>query len=468
MPDAKPNLTESGMTGLRTSAGQIQEEFLTDLQGHRGIKVYKEMRDNDPTIGSILFAIDQSVRQVEWSVEPNQNKESMDRAEEDAEFLRSCMDDLSHTWEDFVSEIMTMIPFGFSLFEIVYKKREGAKGTVRSNWDDGKIGWRKFATRSQDSVDHWEFDDDDGGVKAVVQKPPPSYQDIRIPIEKLLLFRTTTVKNNPEGRSVLRNAYRAWYYKSKIEEIEAIGIERDLAGLPIAYVDAAILREDASDDDKAVLAAVKDIVANIKRDREEGVVWPTVYDANSNLLYKLELLSSGGSRSFDTTAIIDRYDKRMAMSVLAEFVMLGMGSASGSFALASSKTNMFAQAVGAWLQVIEGVLNTYAVPRLFAANGMDATNLPQIRHGDIESPDLAELGAYLSQLAANGMPLFPNAKLEEHLLDLAGLPQPTPEERDEQEAGAAEAAAGGPMPVEEEPAAAPVDPWEQALSSLIR
>lgn len=800
MADPKADLTERGMTGLRTSAGQVAEEFLTELQGQRGIKVYGQMKDNDPTIGSILFAIDQSMRQVEWTVEPNQDKESMDRAEDDAQFLQECMDDLSHTWQDFVSEIMTMIPFGFSLFETVYKKREGADGKVRSNYDDGKIGWRKFATRSQDSIDHWEFDEDDGGVNAVVQKPPPSYKDIRIPIEKLLLFRTTTVKNNPEGRaldpatliptpdgwrtmgdlctgdkvfdeqgriryvtatadwddrpryrmtfsdgtviiadaehqwvttkvwersqgkdakvrttteiaasvkdangvsnhgvawagaldyptqnllidpyvlglwlgdgttlsasiaahaddvdeevalieaagyatkvteqsdngaaikvygglqrslrelgvlgdkhvpssylrsnvadrhallaglmdsdgtvdrdgrceftntniglvdavaelvrslgmsakvslrkrangvdhmqdsycvkftpevpvfrlsrkvarckpvrarkqhyitsveriedgptkcievdsqshlflagagmipthnSVLRNAYRPWYYKSKIEEIEATGIERDLAGLPVAYVDAAILREDASDDDKAVLAAVKDIVANIKRDREEGVVWPTVYDANGNLLYKLELLSSGGSRSFDTTGIIDRYDKRIAMSVLADFIMLG-SNAVGSFALASSKTNMFAQALGAWLQVVEGVFNTYAVPRLFAINGMDATNLPQIKHGDIESLDLAELGAYLSQLAANGMPLFPNAALEEHLLDLAGLPQPTPDEKDEQEAGAAEAAAGGPMM--QDPNAAPqdqppADPWEQALSSLIR
>lgn len=470
MADPKADLTERGMTGLRTSAGQVVEEFLTDLQGKRGTEKYKEMKDNDPTVGSILFAIDQSVRQVEWTVEPNQDKESMDRAEDDARFLQECMDDMSHTWQDFVSEVMTMIPFGFSLFEVVYKKREGADGKVRSNWDDGKIGWRKFAARSQDSIDHWEFDENDGGINAVVQKAPPTYRDVRIPIEKLLLFRTTTVKNNPEGRSVLRNAYRPWYYKSKIEEIEATGIERDLAGLPVAYVDAAILREDASDDDKAVLAAVKDIVANIKRDREEGVVWPTVYDANGNLLYKLELLSSGGSRSFDTTAIIDRYDKRIAMSVLADFIMLG-SNAAGSFALASSKTNMFAQALGAWLQVIEGVLNTYAVPKLFAINGMDATNLPQIRHGDIESPDLAELGAYLSQLAANGMPLFPNAALEEHLLDLAGLPQPTPDEKDEQEAGAAEAAAGGPMdPMAgggQEPAA-PVDPWEQAMSSLIR
>jgi hypothetical protein len=36
--------------------------------------------------------------------------------------------------------------------------------------------------------------------------------------------------------------------------------------------------------------------------------------------------------------------------------------------------------------------------------------------------DLKELGAYIQTLSAAGMPLFPNADLEKHLLELAGLP----------------------------------------------
>jgi hypothetical protein len=440
---SKANLNEVGLTGLVTvGTGQVKEEFLPELQGAAGIKVYKEMKDNDPTVGSILFSIDQSVRQVNWSVEASTHPDAKGRADDDADFLRSCMSDLSHTWPDFVSEVMTMVPFGFSVHEIVYKMRQGKGGKTPSNFDDGKIGWRKFATRSQDSIDHWLFDDSDGGIKAVVQKPPPDYRERTIPIDKLLLFRTSTIKGNPEGRSALRNAYRPWWYKKRIEEIEAIGIERDLAGLPVAYVDASILRSDASDNDKQVLAAIQNIVRNIRQDKEAGIIWPVVHDANGNKLYDLQLMSSGGSRNFDTSAILQRYDKSIAMTVLADFVMLGSTS-TGSFALASSKTNLFAQALGAWLKVIEGVLNTYAVPRLFEVNGMDATLLPQIRHGDIETPELNELGAYLGQLAGTGMPLFPNAKLEETLLQAARLPLPTPEEKDQQDAGAGDASAMG-------------------------
>ena len=56
-----------------------------------------------------------------------------------------------------------------------------------------------------------------------------------IPMSKALLFRTKSRKNNPEGRSILRNAYRSWYFKRRIQEIEGIGIERDLAGLPVMH-----------------------------------------------------------------------------------------------------------------------------------------------------------------------------------------------------------------------------------------
>ena len=72
-------------------------------------------------------------------------------------------------------------------------------------------------------------------------------------MEKCLLFRTQTHKNNPEGRSILRNAYRSWYFKKRIEEIEGVGIERDLAGIPIAYVDPAIMSAGATADQQAML-----------------------------------------------------------------------------------------------------------------------------------------------------------------------------------------------------------------------
>lgn len=168
--------------------------------------------------------------------------------------------------------------------------------------------------------------------------PPPDFGTYTIPMSKALLFRTKSRKNNPEGRSILRNAYRSWYFKRRIQEIEGIGIERDLAGLPVMHGPEGLdLWNDDIEDNKKTRIALENMVKSIRRDEMEGVVLPAGYE--------LELLSSGGTRQFDTNAIINRYDTRIAMTVLADFIFLGH-SETGSWALSSDKTELFAMAIG--------------------------------------------------------------------------------------------------------------------------
>lgn len=68
----------------------------------------------------------------------------------------------------------------------------------------------------------------------------------------------------------------------------------------------------------------------------EGLVLPAGYEA--------ELLSTGGTRQFDTNAIINRYDAKIAQTVMADFIMLGHEQ-TGSFALSEDKTELFAVAL---------------------------------------------------------------------------------------------------------------------------
>ncbi|MBC7340901.1 MAG: hypothetical protein H5U02_00345 [Clostridia bacterium] len=414
----KDYFAEIGVTGLQRWGGLVYEEHLLDLGGPRAVKVYKQMRDDDPIIGAILFAIKMLCRQASWRVEPGGSKQADLEA---ADFLESCMYDMSQSWHDTVTEILSMLVFGWSYHEIVYKRREGASRdpTRKSKYNDGRIGWRKIPIRAQETLNAWIFDED-GGIQGMKQLAPPDYRLTDIPIEKALLFRTESSKNNPEGRSVLRNAYRPWYFKKNIEVIEAIGIERDLAGFPVVWVPEKIANPE-TEEERGSYEAFKRLVTGMKRDQQEGAVMPLVYDERGNKLYDLTLLSTGSRRQFDTTAIVQRYDTRIAQTVLADFIMLGVQKV-GSFALASSKTHLFAVAIGAYLDEIEEVFNTHAVPRLFELNGWKLENLPEIRHGDIEDVDLEELGNYISKLAGAGAQLFPNEALEKYLLDVANLP----------------------------------------------
>ena len=75
--------TETGLSGLRRNAGFVQEEFLPQLKGYRAIATYREMRDNDPVVGAILYAIDNLIRGVSWRVQPaSKSKEDAEAAGE--------------------------------------------------------------------------------------------------------------------------------------------------------------------------------------------------------------------------------------------------------------------------------------------------------------------------------------------------------------------------------------------------
>lgn len=411
-----PRKGEIGRIGQHRYSGILMEEFLPELQGIKGVEVYREMSDNDETVGAILFVIEMLMRQCTFSVEPGGKTE---KDKEAAEFVESCMHDMQLSWTDTISEIVSFLTYGWSYHEIVYKRRMGKTKDRRtsSKFDDGLIGWRKLPLRSQDTLWEWVFENDSDDLVGMTQTPPPDYGHYTIPIDKALHFRTKSRKDNPEGRSILRSAYRSWYFKKRIQEIEGIGMERDLAGFPVLYGPEGMDLWDTEDEDMAaVLASAQNIVTNIRRDQKEGLVMPNGW--------KLELLSAGNRRQFDTNQIIERYDKRIATTVIADFVLLGQTGV-GSYALSSDKTRLFALAIGTYLDIICEVFNTQGIPRLIDINGekfKGITDYPKMVHGDIEDANLEKLGAFISQMVTAGI-LIPDEELEDFVRRAGNLPE---------------------------------------------
>lgn len=397
------------------------EEFIPELRGVKGVHAYTEMADNDATVGAILFAIEMLMRQADIHIEPAGDTE---KDKEAAEFVESCMYDMEKTWPDTFSEFLSFLTYGWAYCEIVYKRRGGKTGSplTNSKHKDGLIGWKKLPIRAQDTLEGWEYKEGTDDLKGMIQCAPPDYERVMIPVDKALHFRTRSKKDNPEGRSILRTAYRAYYFKKRLEEIEGYGMERDLAGFPVLYspADMDIWNEDPETQQK--LANAEHIVSSIRRDAREGLVLPGGYEQGTG--WKLELLSSGSRRQFDTNQIIDRYDKRIATSVLADFVMLGQQQV-GSFALADSKTKIFAMAIGTYLDVICEVFNNQAIPRLIDINGehfKDITDYPQMVHGDIEDVDLQQFSTYIKDMIESGA-LVPDEELEKEIRRVGNLPE---------------------------------------------
>ena len=407
-------MTEYGRIGQNRYAGVFMEEFRTELQGQRGVEVYKEM-ETDDIISAMLFAVEMLIRQSEFNIEPAGDNA---KDKEAAEFIDQCLHDMSQTWADTLSEILSFLVFGWSYHEINYKRRMGKHKDpcLNSKYDDGLIGWKSLPIRSQNTLWRWEYNEHDD-LLGMSQMAPPDYAIRFIPIEKALHFITKSRKWNPEGRSMLRGAYESYYFKRRMKEIEGIGVERDLAGLPMLQPPENVDLWDSSDPEMVrQLAYAERLVQNVRRDATEGVVIPFGWE--------FTLLNGGSRRQFEIGSVIERYDRRIAMTVMADFILLGSSSV-GSFALSSDKTELFAVALGTYLDIICEVFNTQAIPRLIDLNGdhfKGITDYPKMVHGDVEGADLDKLGAFIEKMVGVGL-LVPDENLERYVRTAANLPE---------------------------------------------
>ena len=416
------DLSVIGTSGLKQYDGRIDEEFLPKLKGDYGPMVYREMSDNNSAVGSIRYVIRALARQVQWRVEPaSTEQESIDWAE----FLESCLLDMEETFEDFISEVLSFLDYGWSFFEIVYKLRKGdtANKSTRSQFEDGKLGWRKLALRAQDTRESWEFDPEDCELLGMNQVDNIKGVEAFIPTEKAILFRTDTYKDNPEGRSIWRNAVIDYFFLKRISIIEAIGIERDMTGLLTMEVPLELLIADATPTNKQLRGQLETMLAELKNDERAYAIVPPEMDKQGQPTgYKLKLLASGGNRQVDTDKAKRYYKINILQSVAAQFIELGMQGV-GSLALASSHTDLFGVALGAYLDIMAATFNRSAVYKLMKLNGAPREFWPELVHGDLESQSLAEMGTYIQALASSGQ-LPTDDAIQRKLLELAKLPMP--------------------------------------------
>lgn len=432
---------EIGSLGLRAFSGWVREEFLPELIGRQGAQKYREMSDNSPVIGAIIYAIKSTMRKVEWRVVPAGADETDNvggDAQQAADFVESCMNDMSHSWEDLVDENLSMLTYGYAPHEIVYKRRMGrdpgadpdrpGHDLPKSEYDDGLIGWRRMPIRGQDTVLKWFFDEN-GQVKGMTQLPWVGPM-IDLPIEKMLLFRPSAHKNNPEGRSILRTSYLSYYFIKRLQEMEAIVSER-LGGIPVLSIPSSVFDNAQAGDANAVAAlqTYKRIATNVRIDEQMGMVLPSdVWQgangtASAAKMFDFQLITPTGrpmgGMDFDKT--ITRYSTYMMTSVMADFLALGHESR-GTQALAVSKVDMFFQAIEGYLNSVGSVYNRYGVPRLWELNGLDYDIMPKIEPDLAQRLDLDVLSNFVLRLSQAGMPLFPNEDLQSYILDAGGLP----------------------------------------------
>lgn len=403
-------LGEMGVVGLKQHGGRIQEEARRELRFPEANRTFRTMAQ-DATVASALSLFEMMVSRVEWIIDVGIDPTPEMKA--NAKFLEEVMNDMDHSWRSFIQEVTSAFTYGYCINEKVYRRRTWDNGSA---YNDNKVGFKKLPVRSQDTINKWLYSDDGRDLIGVQQslatitdgtdryvKLLNATGTIDIPRKKFMLFRVDAKRDNPEGNSPLRAAYHAWKYRTLIEEQEAVGVTRDMNGMPTLYLPPRYMSADASDAEKAIYDYYKNVIRNIQMNEQSGLILPQAFDPDSRQpLFKFELTSTQGGKMYDTDAIIKRWDNKILMVLFADMLKMGQDQV-GSYSLAGAKTNIMAMAIEARLQEIQDVLNNDMVKQLFAMNGVAPdVKLPKLIYGDLDEVDLDEFSKAIQRIGSVG------------------------------------------------------------------
>ena len=400
-----------GITGLKLWRGVLGEEYLTALSTTRKKLIYREMLD-DAVIATLLSALTMPLIATEFSTKPADPTNDVDI--QAAEFLKQNMDDMTeYSWRQHVYDMLGMLGWGWSASEIILKKRMGSGGNPPSQYDDGHLGIDILDPRGQETIERWEFDEErKGDVSALIQRDPNKFVEYSIPEWKLVHATFGSRKRSPEGKSPLRELYRIWYTRKNLEIIEAIGAERDLAGLPLVKLPSGANNADR--------LAAENIVRNTRNDEEAGIVLPAP-PPGAEHGWEFELVKSGGARQYNVREVIRDLNKILLMRFFAQFLLLGMDKV-GTQALVSGSQDFFTMALVSIQQELLETWEHQLIPFLFKLNPFPGmTSLPKLVWPAPGKPAVESAVTNIKAMVESSI-LTPGTDLEDYMRSMLSLP----------------------------------------------
>ncbi len=380
-----------GATGLSLKWGQVRDDYLREWNMSDKAKTVDEMLRNSSVIGALRFAIEMSVKSVDWHFESDEGED-----DERLVLANAALENLRHSWSDHISDALMCIFYGWSMFTITYEQV------------GGQLLWRKFKPLKHSTLMRWLIADD-GGLAGIQQWPTDWPEPIDI--ERMVIYKIRSNYGSPEGESILRPAWPDYYYAKNFKALEGIAYERNGSGYPVIT-----LPENANTTDDDVTSDVGKataIVRNIRNDEQSGLVLPFGWN------FKFE--SPGNVLDFSEP--ISRYEKRILTAALAQFLVLGQDKVR-ALSLSSDLSQFFNMAVDTLADIISDTFTQYPLRRLLRLNGRDDNGI-RMSHSPAGDIDLIQVGDFLQKVG--GMINF-TAQDEVWLRSIGNMPERSIEE----------------------------------------
>lgn len=394
--------SELGYASPSPFTGWLREERVPELMGKIGLRTYYDMKRADGTVRGALRLIKTPILAARWFVEPETDS-AVDK--NIAKFVEeNLFDELSVPWTRVVEDSLLMCEYGFMPFELV--------------WSDtispGKLKLSKIAPRHPMDIMEWLWDRN-GGVNGLIMEPsnygPDSgfqgapldifaNQPLYIPIEKMVIFTLEQEAGDLRGISILRSAYKHYYYKDTLYKIDAIQKERHGIGIPVIKLPPGFTTEDKR--------LADELGRNLRTNERAHIVVPSNWEI---------IFAEIKGQPVDCMISIQHHDMKIKSNILAPFM---------------DESNVKPDSLDVYFKSTRYIANTicdtfnhFVIPKIVAAN-FARGNAPKLRVRRIgEWEDMRTMSFAVRNFVGAGI-IEPDDPLEKFIRSELDLPPADP------------------------------------------
>lgn len=403
-----PDLTNRGADAEivvsfdRSIYGGAIPEYNPTLMGHNAIITYDKMRKNDAQVKASLRLVKSPILAAEIYIDPASDSPEH---KEQAEFVEWNLIHMHRSFAEFFREALSCLDFGFYAFE---KQWEVSKWRPIPTEDAPKPREREvfkildLTPRHPAKIQDFKWTSE--GFLAQIEY---GYRFTPIDIDKCLLFSFESEADDPTGMSILRSAYKHWFYKDNLYRIDAIQKERHGIGIPQITLPLGASQTDIDN--------AREMAENLRTNEKAFILTPYGWEVKfakpeGNLVNVLDSAQHHGLM--------------ILQNVLAQFLSLGTQE-SGSRAVGNTLSEAFNRSVKFVGEFMRGVINLQLIPQLVDFNFARPTGYPRlkIRYTGDEAT-WRSFSVALRNLVEPGV-ITPTPELETWVSEFLGMPNPS-------------------------------------------
>lgn len=403
----EPAVKPPGYEEIGSSRSPAIREVVPELGSRRqAAQTYKRMVRTDASVRVSLRAGKAPVLSGDYYVEAFDEQEQNQSI---AEFINfNIFHAMTTPWLPTLQEVCHFLEDGFAVLEPVYELREWAPKKTNATANRRKYTMlRKLAPRPASTIQEFVYDDNGGPVEVVQQaiNAKGDTKEVRIPIEKLIVFTFEKQGGDLEGESILRSAYPHWFYKEVLYKIDAIQKERHGIGVP-----EIVLLPGHSRKDKEV---AHELGKNLRTNETAHIVRTTMMEIG---------FAEVKGNLVDVLESANHHDNMIMKNVLVQFLNLGIEGSGGGRATGATAADMFLKSMRYVANTICDYFNQYLIPNLVAYN-FQTDQFPKMKVRNIgEIKDFQMWAAGFAELVKQNV-ITMDLDTENYVRDVADVPK---------------------------------------------